>query len=306
MADNLEKAKVYFQSEPTYWKISQFESEFKEFPTYPLSFKDRLEKNHYANFDEKGLPRFPSKKGNLVYFCTGLCSFGMAHWEMYQITGNKEHAQKLVNVADKLMSMAVEQGKVLMIYDYEDDQGTNPLPCAMNNGEAISVLIRAYAYRGDNSYMEAAIKLGKSFLNNYALNGVSGWIKQEQIWFLEAGKYILNGHIYALFGLMDLAKYNDEEWLKSLVDSGTDSIVSNLDRFDTGNWSYYWVDEPKYIASAMYHNLHICQLEILHKYTANMKFLDFSNRFRKYAKVPSNRLRAGIQLVTGKLKNKFG
>ena len=66
MADNLEKAKVYLQSKPSYWKLSDFESEFKEFPTYPLSFKDRLRKNHYANFDRGGLPRFPSKKGNLV------------------------------------------------------------------------------------------------------------------------------------------------------------------------------------------------------------------------------------------------
>ena len=307
MKDTLHKFAVYFTSTPAYWKLApQEEVRNQQIGYYPLSFRDRLYQEHYVHFDAEGLPQFHSKVGNLVYFCTGLCSFAFAHWEEYLLTGKTEHASNVVEVADKLRSMAVEQVDSLMIYDYDDEELTNPLPCAMNQGEAISVMVRAYSYTGLPQYKEWAEKLALPFDKEYGMDGVTRVLpKNQTLWFLEGGRFILNGHIYALFGLMELHKISATDWLSGLIENGTEAVQKSLSIFDTGYWSWYQLTPTKYIASAMYHNLHVCQLQALAASTGKEEFTDYAQRFANYAGNAVYRLWAGFMLVLGKVQMKL-
>ena len=304
MKDFLHKLRQYFVSNPDYWRLSQVDSS-TYFGAYPLSFIDRLSTGHYVHFDDNGIPMFPSKSGELVHFITGMCSYGFANWEMFLKTGDVDNAKNLVAIADYLTnSMELIDGSA-MLYDYESDsRKTLGVPCAMNQGEAISVLVRAYSYTGNLNYLKSAEELFVAFNQTYGRSGVTTKI-QGSIWFLEGGKKILNGHIYALLGLYDLSLISNDVRVKSSFNDGVDSVKALLSHFDSGFWSWYWIDKPKYMASAMYHNLHICQLYILFNITGENEFESFAVKLEKYAKKPIYRILSGIFLFIGKIRKKF-
>ena len=299
---------MYWVDTPDYWKLTDPGKRSKyAISYYPLSFRDRLYQGHYLDFDAAGLPMFPSKAGELVHFCTGMCSFAFAHWEEFLNTGKQEHADHVIKVADYLIGMGeVRINGALMLLDYDTDAKDNGIPCAMNQGESISVACRAYCLTENKKYLEAALKMAIPFGFAYGHNGVRGkLLKNNAPWYLEGGKMILNGHNYSLFGLADLVKISGEAWVKDLLNTGINSLIDSIEYFDNGFWSWYWVEKPLYIASAMYHNLHICQLQALSGISGNEKLLAYSKKFAAYAQSPSKRAKAGAYMVKAKIKKKL-
>lgn len=308
MKDFLEKLKLYFVNDPNYWELSKNETEQTYIISfYPLSFRKRLYQNHYQHFDPNGIPLFHSKTGELVHFVTGMCSFVFAHWEEYLLTGDKKHTIHILNIAEYLLQIAENRKNGgLMLLDYESDKRDNGISCAMNQGEAISVMIRAYCLTNDIKYLNAAEKMAIPFLFPFGNEGVSGKLKQNgQIWYLEGGKTILNGHIYAIFGLQELNSILKSEWIKNLIDQGLNSIKNSINLFDNGYWSWYWLETPLYIASAMYHNLHICQLNALAKNVDSNIFESSSKQFAMYASSPANRIKAALIMFKAKARNRL-
>ena len=309
MKDFFHKFKQYFSANPDYWKLTDTGKANKYLVSYyPLSFKDRLYQDHYVDFDDQGLPMFPSKAGTLVHFCTGMCSFAFAHWEEFLNTGKQEHATHVTKVADYLIGMGeLKDNGALMVYDYDSDEKDNGIACAMNQGESISVLCRAYCLTQNDKYMEAALKMAIPFGYDYGPDGVRTRLSQNNtIWYLEGGKKILNGHNYSLFGLDDLVKISGQQWVKDHFNTGVQSLADSIEYFDNGSWSWYWLDKPLYIASAMYHNLHICQLKALAQMTGNKKLETYSEKFAGYAKSPVNRAIAAARILVAKIKKKLG
>jgi heparosan-N-sulfate-glucuronate 5-epimerase len=305
MRDTLMKLVPYFESCPTYWKVSQAKSIPGRLGPYPLSFRDRLFQGHYRYFDQKGLPLFHSRRGELMHFVTGMCSFGLANWEEYLLTQDEQYASKVIAVADYIMNIccATRYGG-LMLYDYDNDNRENPVACAMNQGEGISVLLRAHSFTGNDEYLQIARQLALPFEHPYGLEGVTGNLMTDGVpWYLEGGKRVLNGHVYALFGLKELSDVSSEKRFLTMFSVGIQSLQKGLHFFDTGFWSLYWLEEPSYVASAMYHNLHICQLDILSSMGNDDELLKwYSERFRGYMTKSTNRLRAGLELVRGKVR----
>jgi len=309
MSDFLQKFKMYWKDNPDYWKLTD-PNKLSNYAVsyYPLSFKDRLSQGHYLDFDANGLPMFPSQAGELVHFCTGMCSFAFAHWEEFLDTGKDEHAAHVIKVSDYLIGMAEERlNGALMVLDYDSDAKDNGIPCAMNQGESISVLCRAYCLTQNKKYLESALKMAIPFGFAYGHNGVKGKLEgNNATWYLEGGKMILNGHNYSLFGLADLVNISGETWVKNHLDTGIRSVIDSIQYFDNGFWSWYSLNKPLYIASAMYHNLHICQLKVLHEISGNEKLASYADKFAAYAKSPAKRTRAGAYMLKAKIKKKLG
>ncbi|MEP7164093.1 MAG: D-glucuronyl C5-epimerase family protein [Ferruginibacter sp.] len=309
MSDFFQKFKMYWKDDPDYWKLTDPDKISNyAISYYPLSFRDRLYQGHYLDFDPQGLPLFPSQAGKLVHFCTGMCSFAFAHWEEFLNTGKQEHAAHVIKVADYLISMSEERvNGALMVLDYDSDEKDNGITCAMNQGESISVLCRAYCITQNNDYKAAALRMGIPFGFNYGHNGVRGKLEQNNaVWYLEAGKMILNGHNYSLFGLADLANISGEASVKNHLDTGIRSLIDSIEYFDNGFWSWYSLNKPLYIASAMYHNLHICQLKALSIIAGSDNLDTWSEKFASYARSPAKRARAAGFMLKAKIKKKLG
>lgn len=308
MTENQRKFLLYFQPWNTYWKLTdpnlQRIGQDWILGFYPLSFKDRITQGHYTHFDNKGVPCFPNFHGIVLHDYTTMSSYALGNWELYLISGKQKYLQNLINVADYLLNTGDHANDVVLFLDYEDETETVGTPCAMNQGEAISVLCRAFISSGNNNYLIKAIQAANAFKAPFGKGGVNCQLNNgEGRWYQEAGKNILNGHIYSLFGIYDLYQLTQDETHLILFQNGCSAMEWALPYFDNGYWSWYWLDQPLYIASMMYHNLHICQLHALYKMTGNETFHHFALQFAEYSKKPANRFLSGMKLLTAKARS---
>lgn len=181
---------------------------------------------------------------------------------------------------------------------------TEPWPSAMSQGLAISCLVRAGLLTNDTRYIQSATKALIPFGKQVDCGGVVrilpphfGGKQDMELTFYEEypsriGYHVLNGFIYALFGLYDLWRVVDNAQAKERFESGLFTLKQILHRFDTGYWSKYHIsDKLENPATVPYHRLHIQQLFALHRITGDSIFEEFAIRWEGYSKGRFNALR---------------
>jgi len=108
---------------------------------------------------------------------------------------------------------------------------------------------------------------------------------EDELWFEEAPqlppKHILNGAIYAIWGIYDFMHIKDDPGLKVHWKKSVTTIMNKLHAYDTGFWSYY--DLTGNLASYYYHNqVHILQLRVLYELTSEATFKDYAEKWSLY------------------------
>jgi hypothetical protein len=113
---------------------------------------------------------------------------------------------------------------------------------------------------------------------------------------------VLNGMVFAIWGLRDVALLTGYRHLEELWRDGVESILIALPSFDSGFWSWYSIAETgkPYIASMMYHNLHIAQLTALWQQTGRPDFRQWAERWRSYSGRQICRARAAFDMARAK------
>lgn len=301
----LQKLLIYFRSSKPYWRTiehSNWKEESKTGPFFGIHLKDRLNDNHYDLFDERGLP-IRGSQDHPIYNYTTICSFALAHYELYLETGKELHTEPLMKALEFLQKEHERTGYGGIVFPFKGKLS------AMNQGEALAVVARAYELEPDPSLKTFAEDIIKAYTVSIEEYGVKGSFSEfpDVYWYEERAelpaKHILNGMLYALIGLYDILQvFPDIEGARELWESGLEYVERALPLFDTGRWSWYWMDEeqPNYIASMMYHNLHICQLGHLYNVTGREPFNQYARKFEGYQNSFSNRIRAGVELYKGK------
>lgn len=306
MSEKNRKAGLYLKPVRTYWQSTAEKSANIQLKTklgyYPLSIAPRIAQGHYEQFDENGIPMLRNQNGEPVYHWTTICSFALGNWELFLDNGDLKHRDMLLKITDLLLELKHDIDGVSMFISYESGRSENDIACAMNQGEAISVLVRAYEETSDIKYLNTALSGARAFENPYGHKGVVSGIQGTHIpWFLEAGKFILNGHNYAVWGLYELNQVVKTPETQALFDRGWQSVEKALPMFDAGYWSWYWANEPRYMATIMYHNLHIIQLEHLARVSGSEIIGSYARKFERYAANPLNRLRSAASVFKSKV-----
>ncbi|PCI59732.1 MAG: hypothetical protein COB35_10615 [Gammaproteobacteria bacterium] len=160
---------------------------------------------------------------------------------------------------------------------------------AMAQGQAISVMISAYALTKDLSYLKVAQDAISAFLYPAEVKGVkSSW--GNDVWYEEYTSnnpaHVLNGFIFSMAGLYDAVDLLADESAKFAFDQGIIALKNKLDFYDVDFTSLYDVnDEQLRFANAKaksldgYHELHILQLAWLYQVTQEPKFLTMFTKF---------------------------
>lgn len=146
---------------------------------------------------------------------------------------------------------------------------------AMAQGQAMSVLTRAFGVTKNLSYLEAALKATKLFNVRSEHRGVMTTFLGKYVWYEEypttPSSFVLNGFIYSLIGLYDLKSSCTHVSCKEasrLFDEGMVSLKKMLSFFDTGSGSIYDLRHfslgvAPNLARWDYHTTHINQLLLL-------------------------------------------
>ena len=160
---------------------------------------------------------------------------------------------------------------------------------ALVQGQAISVLIRAYEITKKDDYLQVASGATNPFKVSVFSGGGLFELSGGNIFFEEypshKGVHVLNGFISSLWGLYDYYLSTRDDVVKNIYLQGVTSLINSLPLFDTGYWSRYsLLDHYSFsnVASPYYHRAHISQLRATNIIHENSKFLEYANTWDNY------------------------
>jgi heparosan-N-sulfate-glucuronate 5-epimerase len=243
-----------------------------------------------------------------------ISQYGLGNYNLFLIEENQKYKDAFLRSADWHISNLEKNNFGLYVwmhhFDFEyRDKLVAPWYSGLAQGLGLSLLARAYIETKNIKYFEAAQKAWISMEKSVEMGGVIYKDQRSNLWIeeyiVEPPTHILNGFIWALFGVYDCWKLLKLENAKLLFDQCVNTLNYNLETYDNNIWSLYEHSGLKMemYASPFYHNLHIVQLEILSKITKNNKFLETSIKWADYKNKNFNRYYSFIHKCIFKIIN---
>ena len=273
-----------------------------ELGPYWQSFAEKAD--YPGPFDPEGIPLLDYRgRLGLQYNPIAVAQYGLGNWNLWKRNGDPERRRKFLLAADWLAARLEPNPAGLKVWNHRFDwEYRDPLRApwysGLAQGQGISALVRAHQETGKTSYLEAAREAFRPLLRKTSEGGVlhlddtgRPWIEE---YLVSPPTHILNGFIWALWGVYDYHLATREPEARDLFDRCLDTLRSNLSRYDAGYWSLYEQSGTRLpmLASPFYHRLHIVQLRILHALTGDPIFKDFADRWEGYSRRRLNRLKA--------------
>lgn len=263
------------------------------------------EKANYAGpCDSAGIPllNYHGKIG-LQYNPIAIAQWGLGNYNLYSQSRQLVFQDKLLAAADWLCSHLEQNDFGVWVWCHHFDweyRATLKAPwySGLAQGQGISLLLRAHRHTGDYQYLGAAHRAFDAFLRPVETGGVTVTDQDGDLWFEEyivrPPTHILNGFIWALWGVYDYFLLTREESARKLWTRATQTLLRNLPRYDLGFWSLYEQSGTRFrmLASPFYHRLHVVQLRIMQRLTGEQKFGDYADKWDNYARSGAKRLRA--------------
>jgi hypothetical protein len=173
-----------------------------------------------------------------------------------------------------------------------------PWYSGLAQGNGLSLLVRVAQATGDSTFVGSAHRAFQSFQRSVAEGGVLVEDDRGHVWIeeylVDPPSHILNGFIWALWGVYDYARWTGHVEAQNLWTACLRTLEERLGDFDTGWWSLYESPEgaTRMLASRYYHTLHITQLRILHRLSGVETFAARADRFEGHLRNRRYRLRA--------------
>ena len=172
-----------------------------------------------------------------------------------------------------------------------------PWISAMAQGEGTSLLVRLHAATGEERYAEAAIRALRPLAVPSDEGGTAAKLDGRpfpQEYPTSPASFVLNGGIFAMWGWFDVAIGLGDAGARSAFDDAVETLALNLRRWDTGWWSLYdlYPHRRPNPASFAYHELHIAQLQAMHRVAPRPELAQTAERWARYERAPLTRARA--------------
>jgi hypothetical protein len=157
---------------------------------------------------------------------------------------------------------------------------------ALAQGQAASVLIRAYVATSDDRYAEWAYRAVSPLLTERPSDLVSitalGPVLEELPTI--PASHILNGWISALWGIRDVHLGVGDDRARRAFHAGVEALRLHLPAYDVGWWSRYslYPHVLEDLAKPIYHRYHIAQLRVMHTLTGAPEFQETAARWASY------------------------
>lgn len=340
-----------------YWKIPQrFFNQPNIYPQNNIDIQSSSLGKYYISliykakpFIEEDVVSLVDKEGirvlnyggdiGLQYTPVAVSQYALGNYELYLNTKDEKYKEIFLKQADWLVRNEITTNKGFGIWEYKFDWKPYnikaPWISAMAQGQAISVLLRAYQLTGDERYFSAAKRALGAFDVDIEMGGVKTVDIDGLIWYEEypsdPPSHVLNGFIFALLGIYDFYRVTNDAHILDLFNEGIKTLENRLVLYDTGYWTTYdlvirdkndtnyfldpriskninpasYYNILKELASGVYHNIHITQLEILYKITSKNIFKDYAEKWAFYKNNPFSHLKMIFYIILNKMRNKF-
>ncbi|MCH7947616.1 MAG: hypothetical protein IIC66_07455 [candidate division Zixibacteria bacterium] len=250
---------------------------------YYLDMSGRAEFS--GTFNENQIPLY-SFQGKFAVHPVMISLYALGNCEIYRQTKKESSRDNLIRVADWLCQFQKADGgwqNPFAMPKFELEAG---FLSAITQGKGISVLVRAFLVSKESKYVDAATTALKPFFVDVSNNGVRrqlGDIVFYEEYPAVKNYQVLNGFIYALWGLLDLVRLTDDRQARELWQGGLQSLSQLLPKYDNGYWSLYQIgDGIKNPATIPYHKMHIEQLKVMFEITGNGLFDEYAVKWQGY------------------------
>lgn len=227
--------------------------------------------------DSDRLPQLNVEGGEYVYFPVAIFQYGLGAWDLYIETKEQVYRTKFFQCVDWAIANQDAEGRWNNFSHYCPKTPYS----AMAQGEATSLLIRAYIHTGDAKYLQAAQKALDYMLISIENGGTTKYEGGEAYLMEYTFKgMVMNGSIFAWWGLYDyVLATGDTGKYRMAKDETLESLIKVLPQFKGSYWSLYSLDGL--IASPFYHNLHIAQMQAMYELTNREVFNEYAVRWKK-------------------------
>jgi hypothetical protein len=261
---------------------------------YYMTFSEKAD--YPGPFDSAGVPLLDYRgKIGRQYNPIAIAQYGLARYNRFMATGSIADRSAFLAQADWLVSNLGPNRHGVPVwnhrFDWEYVQTLKaPWYSGLAQGQGLSALVRAHAATDDSRYLDCARSAFRSLTVATEKGGAlwagpdgSTWIEE---YIVNPPSHILNGSLWALWGVRDFAMATGDAEAESLFDRCAETLAKNLAVYDAGFWSLYDLTRPgrmKMLASPFYHRLHIVQLRVTSRMTGRRVFADFADRWESYA-----------------------
>jgi heparosan-N-sulfate-glucuronate 5-epimerase len=302
------------RSQLTFWhEVPEINSHatVSQLGEYYMLFREKAD--YTAHFDAVGIPMLDYHGSiGLQYNPIAIAQWGLANYNLYCQTGDATRWRKTLTAADWLTANLEQNSHGLWVWNHHFDWDYRetlkaPWYSGLAQGQGVSMLLRAHAHGRDVKYQRAADQAFVALTRPIAEGGVLFEDEEKNLWIeeylVDPPTHILNGFVWALWGVFDYWLASANAAARRLFDRGVQTLLHNLAQFDTGYWSLYEQSGTglKMIASPFYHQLHSVQLRVMSKLTGDDRFTAVAEHWDSYAQRRSNRTRALIEKSIFKL-----
>ena len=293
------------KSHLTFWHEAPEENtraSYDQLGEYYMTFAEKSD--FQGHYDPAGIPMLDYHgQIGLQYNPIAIAQYGLGNFNVYSRSRDPERRRKLLAASDWLAANLEQNLFGIWVWNHKfnweyRDTLRAPWYSGLAQGQGISLLVRAHHDTKDSRYLDVARKAYQSFLHPTAQGGVVFRDEQHNLWIEEylvnPPTHILNGFIWALWGIHDYFLATKEKDASELFAHFVNTIALNLERYDLGFWSLYEQSGTrlKMIASPFYHQLHIVQLRILQQMTGNKFFSKVADRWEAYSRSRTKRAAA--------------
>lgn len=246
---------------------------------YPIDLRVKADTPHGMDPQHRG-------RGSLH---VGLTQYGLGSFERWLAGDGPQWREAAIEAGRQLVAIQEPDGSWL---HHDPFPHTFPLPppwaSGITQGQGASLLVRLNAETGDADLARAARLALEPLFTPQSSGGVCGelggrpWPEEYPT---SPESHVLNGAIFALWGMRDVAVGLGSDEVQQRFDRGLDSLAANLHRYDTGSWSLYSLfPHPIYNrASSFYHDLHVRQLAAMQQIAPKPVFEETRCRWAGYA-----------------------
>ena len=236
-------------------------------------------------------PKIPSREANPheTLYPADLAQLALGWWERL-VLGEHGAGDAFLELCGELERTAeATDGTLLWPYRIHLPKYDLPVPwySGMAQGQIASVFVRAWSHTREDRYGDLALRSVEPLLQpgreRLVTMTADGPVLEESGPCAPPSQ-ILNGWVFALWGVRDVSVALTDVRAARLADDTTACLAQTLPRYDVGWWSKYslYPHPLPDLAKPFYHRLHVTQLEILHETTGLAEFGRWADRWRSY------------------------
>jgi hypothetical protein len=221
--------------------------------------------------------------------------YALLNLNSYRLTQDAIYLQRAEANAQRLIDRRTEYaGAWYYPYPFDwsfygDTTDHAPWYSAMAQGQALSVFVRLFQVTGDPTWKTAADATFTSFVNAPVVdNPFASWVDtNHDLWLEEypqpdivSSEKVLNGHIFAAFGIEEYLDLTADPRAAQLFDGAVTTVQDTLlSVFRQPRWSSYYSMRHKQVNLA-YHQVHVDELLDLFQITHRARFAAAANILR--------------------------